>query len=207
MMSQNDQILLDQLLLDRKKEIAQDISEQDYFDLFCSEEILKDYDLTYDELNDGIVDEGGDGGIDAIYVFLNGELVQDDTEFNINQRNIDIHLVIIQAKTAKGFSEEAVHKLTASCRDLFDLSKELDGLKAVYNEQLLNIVGRFRNTFKSLISKSPKLFISYFYATKGIEVHPNTDRKVEGLKAAALNLFSNANFEFKFLGANDLLAL
>jgi hypothetical protein len=80
-MAINDRIILDRILEQKHKEIAPSLSMSDYFEMFTAEQILKDYDLSYDEIQTGIVGGGGDGGMDSIYLFVNGKLVQEDTEF------------------------------------------------------------------------------------------------------------------------------
>ena len=64
--------------------------------------------------------------LDSIYVFLNGDLVEEDTETSVAKRNIEIELVFIQSKTSGGFSEQAMDKFHAATEDLLDLSKPLD---------------------------------------------------------------------------------
>ncbi len=81
-MTNNDQVILDQVLEQQLKDRAPSMGKSEFFELFVSEQILKDYDLSDEELEGGIVGNGGDGGIDGIYVFANGELVQED--FNPN---------------------------------------------------------------------------------------------------------------------------
>src|SRR5690606_34099277 len=97
--------ILNEVLSQKKQEIDADMTADDFFNLYTSEQILKDFDLSYDELKDGIVEGGNDGGIDCIYTFLNGELVEDDTEVRSLKKDIVIDLVIIQSKNTNGFSE------------------------------------------------------------------------------------------------------
>ena len=63
--------ILNEVLKQKKSEIAPQLSDDDFFNLFSCEQILKDFDLSYDELNDGIMEGGNDGGNDAIYTFIN----------------------------------------------------------------------------------------------------------------------------------------
>ncbi len=79
-MPSNDQIILNQVLEETKSERAPEMSDADYFELFTAEQVLKDYDLSYDETQDGVVGDGGDGGIDSIHVFINGVLLHEDTD-------------------------------------------------------------------------------------------------------------------------------
>ena len=60
-MPSNDEIILRQLLEERKTERAPAMSEADYFELFTAEQVLKDYDLSYDEIQDGVVGDGCNG--------------------------------------------------------------------------------------------------------------------------------------------------
>ena len=54
-MPTNDQIILKQLLEDRKRDTAPELSESDYFELFCGEQVLKNYDASYDDIEGGVV--------------------------------------------------------------------------------------------------------------------------------------------------------
>jgi len=65
-MPANDPVLLGQILEQRKTELAPDLSESEFFELFVSEELLKDRSLSYEELSSGLVGGGNDGGIDGL---------------------------------------------------------------------------------------------------------------------------------------------
>lgn len=45
-----------------------------------------------------------DGGIDAVYLFANGDLIQEDTDTTQYKRGVQLELVITQATTSAGFS-------------------------------------------------------------------------------------------------------
>jgi len=70
----------------------------------------------------------------------------------------------------------------------------------------LEKIGGFRNAYLALISNFPVLTISYFYITKAIILDPKVERKVQDLKEMVENQFSPVTFEFKFLGATELLS-
>jgi hypothetical protein len=205
--SANDRIILDKILEQKRQEVAPDIPPSKFFEIFTAEQILKDYDLSYDEIESGIVGDGGNGGVDSLYVFLNGELVQDDTDTAVLRRNVSIELVVIQAKTSAGFSESTIDRLKAFAEDLLDLSRDVSSLTSVYNEDVLSIIKRFRAIYEALASRFPALTVSFRYASKGDEVHPNVSRKSEALKNTVQHLFSSAKTDFQFLGAGALLEL
>ncbi len=206
-MASNDKVLLDILLQQGKNSVAADLTNEKYFEIFVSEQILKDFDLSYEELENGIVAGGNDGGIDSIHIFLNGELVSEDTDLERVGRNPDLLLIISQAKTANGFGEDAIHRLDSSNKQLFDLSIDLNGLRSLFSPKLIAKVQTFRQVYSQLVSKFPKLQIRYYYATKGNDIHPNTQRRKEGLLQSMRGLFSDCDVSFTFLTASDLLGL
>lgn len=206
-MPSNDQIILDQVLEQQRQNIAPALDQATYFEMFTAEQVLKDYDLSYDEIESGIVGGGGDGGIDGFYAFTNGELLQEDSDVTDLRKNIQIDVILIQAKTGAGFSETAIDRFVAATEDLFDLSKPLDNLRTVYNEALLAAARRFRDAYQTLASKFPRLKVAYFYTTKGDQVHPNVSRKTTKVETTVKHLFSAADFSFTFLGARAMLDL
>jgi hypothetical protein len=203
----NDQIILDQILEQSRAEIAPSLDQPTYFEVFSAEQVLKDYDLSYDEIESGIISGGGDGGIDGFYVFVNGELIHDDSDVSDLRKNVQIEVILIQAKTTAGFSESAMDRFASATSDLFDLSKPLESLKAVYRAELLQAASRLRRVYQDLASKFPRLRILYFYASKGDQVHPNVSRKVSRIETAVTQHFSDAQSTFQFLKARDLLDL
>lgn len=205
-MSANDLILLNQLLDQRLSEIGQGLTEDQYFEIFSAEQILKDDDLSYDELESGVIDGGGDGGIDAFFFFVNGAPYDEEVDNASLKRNVPLRLVLVQSKTTAGFSETAMDKLISSARDLFDLNRDIKTLEGVYSNALLQGITIFRKTFLALTSKFPQLTFEYAYATKGTEVHPNVRRKVSTLEETIKRFFSPVNFSFNFLTASDLVA-
>lgn len=206
-MNENDKIILEQILDEQRQEHAPSASKSEFFEMFVAEQTLKDHDLGYDELEAGIVDGSHDGGIDAMYVLVNGEMALDDFDFSSLKKNVLIETVLIQAKTSEGFGESAIEKMTATAVDIFDLGKDLDTLHAVYNEGLRAAAESFRRVYKGLAAKFPTLKFRCVYATRGAEVHPNVRRKADILGDKIRTAFSNADYGFEFLGASDLLAL
>jgi hypothetical protein len=206
-MAENDRIILNQILEQKNQEIGPDLDENEYFEVFSSEQILKNFELTYDEIESGIVDGGNDGGIDSIYFFVNGNLIEEDYSLEIYKRDISISLVIIQSKTSNGFSEQILNQLLHTIGDIFDLTKSIDSLQTKYNNQLLSIIGRFREVYEKLASKFPKLEIKYFYASKADEIHPKVKTLSDEIKTLTKKLFSTADASFDFLGAKELLEL
>jgi hypothetical protein len=203
----NDQIILEQIVKDRCEESQDGMSVSEYFEIYAATEILKNQDMSYDDIEYGIVGNGGDGGVDAIYTFINGELLKEDSVINTTQKKNTIELVVIQAKTSPNFKEDAVTKFRESAEDLFNLSNDLEDFSSRYNKDIREKVELFRKAYGQLAKTFPKILIKYFYVTQGVEIHPNVEGKVGKLRETISDLFSSAEFSFDFIGATRLLEL
>ncbi|UTD55725.1 AIPR family protein [Halomonas sp. MS1] len=203
----NDQIILEQIIKERCAESGDELTVSEYFEIYSASEILKNYDLTYDDISYGIVGDGGDGGIDSIYTFINGESLKEDTPVNTSQKKNHIELVIIQSKTSASFKEDAVMKFRESAQDLFNLANNPDDYATRYNVDLIDKVKLFRDLYAKLAKTFPKIEIRYFYATQGDDVHQNVSGKVPKLQEDIFRMFSGAEFSFEFIGATKLLEM
>jgi len=203
----NDQIILEQIIKEKCSESEDELSLSEYFEIYTASEILKDYDLTYDDIMYGIVGDGGDGGIDSIFTFVNGEQLKEDTEINPNQKKNYIELILIQSKTSATFKEHSIVKFRESAEDLFNLSNDPDDFIKRYNSDLIERVKLFRKAYSSLAKNFPKIDIRYFYVSQANEVHPNVQGKVPKLEEIIKKMFSGAEFSFEFIDAAKLLEM
>lgn len=201
----NDQVILDEIINAKYEEVKDDMCRSEYFELFSAGETLKQYDLTYDDIKYGLVGNGGDGGIDAFYTFLNGELVKGD-DLYINKRSNLIELHLIQSKTSPTFKETAILKLKSTSCDILDLSQELDSTESNrYNDELLTLAKQFRNLYRKAAVNFPELKITFHYITTGTTQHQDVKDSAKQLKKTVQELYSNARIGFEFVGASQLL--
>ena len=100
----NDQIILEQIIKEKCTEANDELTYAQYFEIYTASQVLKDLELTYDDIIYGNVGDGGDGGIDSIFTFLNGEMVKEDTQINTSQKKNHIELYVIQSKTLNPYS-------------------------------------------------------------------------------------------------------
>lgn len=206
-MSTNDALLLDQLVIQQHASVGNGLSSDEFFEFFAAEQILKDDDLSYEEIADGIVDGGGDGGVDSCFFFINNKLYNDDFDIESQRKGAQLRLVMIQSKNTTGFGEGGIEKFVSSARDFFDLTKNIGELYSVYNKDILDKISIFREVYVGLTSKFPSITVCYYYATKGIDIHQNVSRKVDHLKETICSLFNPVSFNFKFINASDLLLM
>ena len=69
--------------------------ESQYFEVFSSKQILKSNDLSDEEIENGVLGSGNDGGCDSIYTLFNGTYVTEDIVSSItSSKEAAIELVI-----------------------------------------------------------------------------------------------------------------
>ncbi|WP_180022791.1 hypothetical protein [Acinetobacter sp. YH16044] len=135
-MSNNAHIILQQIIEDQKQDLEIDQSLNKFFGNFSALQLLKNHELSYEEIERGDVDGTLDGGIDNFYIFINGDLI-DWNSFDISEsqnedaegqesainvkyikekykKNIEIEVVLIQSKLENSFNEAAITKLKDS---------------------------------------------------------------------------------------------
>ena len=203
----NDRILLDEVLRQAKNQVDPGAEDGAFFEFFTAEQILKSYDLSADEIDSGLVGSANDGGIDSIYILVNGELVQEESDLSHLRRDIVIDLVIVQSKNSSGFQETPIERFISVSNDLFDLSKDLSKLSNIYNERLLEVVGYLHDIWRQLANRFPTLHVSFLYASKGNKPGDNLLLKVKLLESTVKYYFPSCEFSFTFLGASELLEL
>jgi len=205
-MSRNDQILTEQIIQQEFLKAKEFNNEDIFFEFFSAGLILKDYDLSYDQVEEGLCGNSLDGGADSIYLFINGDLISEDTSIEEKyKRNVDIELLIIQSKNEKSFGEEAILKLAKLSKNLLNLDFDQNEYKSRYNEKVLQKFDHFRKVYLSLVTKRPKLTIKYYYITKGIEIHPNVSQQAKELKVEVSSILTDATIDFVMIGASEIM--
>jgi hypothetical protein len=76
-MAKNDVVLIDEIVDERLREVYPSNQCDEVFEFLAFEQVLKDFDLSREEIEAGWVDGRDDGGIDGFFVFVNGHLLQD----------------------------------------------------------------------------------------------------------------------------------
>lgn len=207
-MSKNAQILLENLIEQefRNNDNYSNISE--YFEFFSASQVLKNQGLSDDEVDNGIVGKGLDGGCDSIYLFLNNLLITPDVVEHISApKDSILEMIIIQSKKTTSFGEDAVMKWKTISGNLLDLSKTTTDFTARYNADILEAFTTFRDTYTRLITSRVKLKFRFYYATLASELHPNVIQQSEELKDTIKGLFPNAVVEVTFVDSDTLFEM
>jgi len=174
----------------------------DAFERYSIEQILKDSELSDEEIESGILGGGDDGGVDGMYFFVNNVLIQDGTM--LPDPALTAELFLVQAKFENGFGETAVDKMYSFTRDLLDYSKSVDQISYL-NSVARDAISLFRDNYDKILG-SANLTVRYYYATKS-DSQPNlkvTERE-KNLKNFVRSKLSQAIYGFAYWGCKNLL--
>ncbi|MCR5438516.1 MAG: AIPR family protein [Selenomonas sp.] len=206
----NNQILLKEIIRQEFSENEMYDSENAFFEFFSTAQVLKDKELSDEEINSGITGGGNDGGCDGIYLFVNNELISEDQLDSLTApKGAEINFVIVQAKMTTSFGEDVLMKWKTVSRNLLDMTKDFSIYrdKKRYTEQVIDLFCLFRNAVTKLVTKQPKIFINYYYTTLGIDVNPNVKAQADELREIVNELYCSAQVDVDFITADKLMEL
>lgn len=207
----NNQILLDEIIKQEFNDNPNYTNVNEFFEYFVAEQSLKEYDLSYEEIEQGIKGCGLDGGCDAIYLFLNGMLVSEDILSDYKfPKDIKLEFIIIQAKNTTSFNEDVLMKWKITSNNLLQMANSNNEFKGRYNDDVLDSFQLLKDLYIRLIRNRVKLYIKYVYISKGIEVHPNVTWQANELNTLIKQeLFPNPNVmvSVDFIGADKFMDL
>jgi len=206
-MAGNDSIVLDNIIKQKINKSDNTLPDDEFFEIFTFEQILKKYDLSYDELNYGKIGGSDDGGIDGFFIFINNDFISEDIELDNFKKSPCIQLFLIQSKRSDSFSEKAIEKWLSTTMNIFDLEKNIDQIQKYYNSDLINKITFFRELYLNLASQHPSIEITYVYASKGdvSAINQKVYNQSEVLKQNTCRYFSGAKVDVSFVGARELI--
>jgi hypothetical protein len=208
-MAKNDVILLDGIIDKRLADGYPSSRRDEVFEFFAFEQTLKDFDLSFDEIDFGWVDGRDDGGIDGFFIFINGNLLLDIEEFSFPKRNAEIIVYIITCKSHETFQQAPLNALLASVQELFNLGLDHSSLCGAYSDELLEARERLYQAYRRLSSANPTFTIRFAYVSRGdsSSVAENVQARADQIVSLTKNLFSACESKFEFLGSTELIAL
>ena len=208
-MAKNDKILIDGIIDERIEKKIPSEKRDEVFEYFSFEQILKDYDLSHDELISGSVDGRNDGGIDGFFIFINGHLLVELNKFNWPKSGSILELCIITCKHHDTFKQAPLDNLVASLTELFDLSIENENLQGDYSESILKQRVNFKAAYRKTSPRLNEFKVNFCYASRG-----NTEELGESVVARSTQIeritndsFGNCTSRFQFLGSTELIDL
>lgn len=210
-MAKNDKILIDGII-DEKIEtnIITSKKRDEVFEYFVYEQLLKDYDLSIEEIFSGSVDGRNDGGIDGFFIFINGHLLIDVNNFTWPKSSSELELWIVTCKHHDTFKQAPLDNLVASISELFDLSLDNNELKLEYSDLVLEQRNKFKNAYRKISPRLNDFKINFCYASRGSteELGEAVFQRAEQIKKISLDFFGKiCSTNFIFLGSTELVEL
>lgn len=208
-MAKNDTILLDGIIDERIEQKIPSDRRDEVFEYLSFEQILKDYDLSSDEIKSGSIDGRDDGGIDGFFIFVNGHLLLDSEAFLWPRAGSEIEVWIINCKHHDTFLQAPLDKLNASFYELLDFSLGDDDLKGDYSDEVLTKRADLIKAYRKLSPRLNRFGISYIYASRGdaSAVGDAIKARADQLLELTKSSFSGCDSMFSFIGASELVEL
>lgn len=206
----NNQMLLKEIIRQDFAENGMYEDESSFFEFFSASQVLKNSDLSDEEISSGIIGGGHDGGCDGIFLFLNDELITEDQLESLTAfKGSELNFTIIQAKNTTGFNEDAIMKWKTVSNNLLDMSNDISEYinDKRYSEQVVNMFMLFRDVITKLIRSQIKIYINYYYVTLGLEINPNVKAQADELITMVNGLYPSAKIKVNFVGADKLMDL
>ena len=147
------------------------LPEDELFEAFAASTILRRYhqaDIT-DIEDDVLIGGGGDGGLDAIAILVNGRptTTQEDVEFFVSRSGrLEVEFVFIQAKTSASFNAGDIGTSIFGMLNYF-ASVSGEGPNIEFKDDILQLIDltRYLYTQISKMQTDPKCF--FYYVTAG----------------------------------------
>lgn len=210
-MATNDTILIDGIIdniISENNLIDNRQNRGKTFEDFAISELLKNYDLTHDQIVDGLVDGGDDGGIDGLYFFVNGNYIADKST-TLPKTNAHLEIYVITCKHHDTYELNPLESVDSSLSELFDMTIKTDSLNSKYKSDILTkrelLIHLYRKLSPALIKNN--IYIRYISRGSSETVADNIKRKGTKIEATCNKLFSITTAEMKFIGSKELLVL
>lgn len=212
----NESSLIDLYLDAAQAERDVPLPEAVAFELFAASAVMKDKNLSSEEILFGRIGGGRDGAIDAVYVLQDGRLLDEDShvfrdDFKIAdaRKGVELDLHIVQAKQESSFTETALDLIASSTRRLLDLSASHTDLTNYYSDEVIGRFELFRQAWKLLSVRSPAIRIHVEYVSKGdsAAIGKPVQSKAIDLESSLRALVPGARVSVGFIGARDLWSI
>ena len=208
-MAKNDRILLDGIVKQRLEiSEASSTDRGELFQQIAIEELLKRFIPSREDIDVGWVDGPHDGGIDGIYIAVNGQLMSDVNSVLWPSSGIELEILIVTSKHYDGFKQAPLDSLHTTLTEWLDFSLDEDDLQGSYSEEVMRRRIDIYDAYMRSAHAIQSLQITVAYACRG-----NSAVLGESVKARSQQIvvtvyehFHNAEVDFLFFGSSEILA-
>jgi hypothetical protein len=208
-MAKNDSLLIDGIIDDRISQKLPSEKRDEAFEYFCIEEILKDWDLSPDEIKSGWIDGRGDGGIDALYIFVNGHPLLEAEQFTWPKTGAELVVSLITCKHHEAFKQATIDTLATTLPEFFDFSIDSKDLKGAYSADLIKQRTKLFFAYRRLAPRLNKMRIEVTYASRGdsSDIGVEVVARSEQINKIITDSFAKCEASFSFVGSAELIDL
>ncbi len=204
----NDRYLLDAAFGEHRNQYPSVVDLGDAFEIFSADLVLRRRRLSVDEIRNGVVGGGKDGGLDTIYIFVNGRLIQDVVDLPNHKTDIRIEVFFIQSKHSVDIEQIVLQKLQSSLSRFLNLEPDQNKLDKHFNSDVQSIAELYRSVIKKYVMTEYQVRYQIVYCCRSSNP-PNTTFQdlADELAAACSNQLGPAEANFSFFGAPELYKL
>ena len=208
-MAKNDRLLLDGIIDDRISIRLPSQKREEVFEYLAFEQILKDFDLSFDEILHGSIDGRQDGGIDGFFILVNGHLLQDPESIIWPRSSSELRLELITCKHHDTFRQATLDALIATITELFNFAIEDASLTGAYSEALLRMRNNLKFAYRKLSPRLTSFAVRVHYASRGDTADIGEEVKARGrqVTTSVEESFGSSRVEFSFVGSTELVEL
>ena len=207
-MAKNDMLLIDSIIEERIAKKLPSEKKDEVFEFLVYEQVLKEYDLSVDEIRSGSVDGRNDGGIDAIYILVNGHLISDIKSSLLPKANANLEVYFFTCKHRDVFKQDPINSICTSLQELLDFSKEDKQLDGQYNEEVFEKRNTFISVYRKVATILERLSIKVIFASRGDtknELGDNVEARGRQIETICKENFRGCDAKFEFWGSEEIL--
>jgi len=201
----NDRFLVDAAFAEHRKQYGEVMNLGDAFEVFSADMVLRRRKLSIEEVRDGIVGGGKDGGLDCVYIFVNGRLAKDVADLPPNKTDIRIEVIFIQAKHAVEIEQVVLQKLQSSLPLFLNLEPDEAKLDAHFNTDLKAASKLYRGIIGKYLLADYTVDFRVYYACRSSNLPTSAFEDLADQLISTCNAqLGSATTTFNFLGATSL---
>lgn len=207
----NNRIILEGCISQYKSENQLEAVDSEIFELFTLTQVTKNLNITFENIQNSVVDGAKDGGIDSVIVIVDDEIIDsidDLSDLKFSNKTIS-KFIISQCKKENSFKESTIDKLITSCPILFDLEKNEVSLISRFNSELVEKIMILRKAWLDTSVNGGVISIDFNYCCNATKVEMNGafESKVNQLKEITNRAFSGSDVSFNVYSSEELLKL
>lgn len=207
----NNTILLQGCMQGFRENNELSMSDDDVFELFTLSLITRKMDLSFEELQNCVVDGGMDGGIDTFLISADDHIFQnmEDVESFVFSPTVQLKMFLGQAKNKTNFEEVGLDKIISSLFYILNLEMTEDQLLERFNPQLTEKIKIFHLCWEHAVSKNCNIDVNFYFATRANEkkLKGTFQHKIDQICASVTKNIYKANVTFNTYSAQELLSL